>query len=190
MQQQTITRKFEFDAGHRVMNERMKCFSGHGHRYVVELEFAFDSMQEIGYAIDFKEVKRVGCQWIDDMMDHGFLLNPHDKELIETFTKINTKVYLMSLAGKEAYCNPTAENIAKEIFLAMDFLFDSKRAQSTGLRMQRVVLFETPNCWTECLASSVSELEKQYFLEQHQAQLQAFSDKMAVVEYDDRKLGI
>ena len=29
----TVTRIFEFDAAHRVMNEKVKCFNLHGHRF-------------------------------------------------------------------------------------------------------------------------------------------------------------
>ena len=32
-----ITRKLEFDAGHRVMNHESKCATCHGHRYVLEV---------------------------------------------------------------------------------------------------------------------------------------------------------
>ena len=68
---QEIVRMAEFDSMHRVMNEKMKCFNVHGHRYKVEMGFEFDSNQfgdeSIGYAIDFKEIKRVGSQWIDDL---------------------------------------------------------------------------------------------------------------------------
>ena len=75
---QYITRSGTFDSGHRVMNERMKCFNLHGHTYLYDLTFSFDSMKDIGYAIDFKEIKRVACQWIDDILDHGFIVNPKD----------------------------------------------------------------------------------------------------------------
>ena len=88
MKKQYITRKGTFDSGHRVMNERMKCFNMHGHTYLYELEFEFNSMEAIGYAIDFKEIKRVGCQWIDDMLDHGFIVNPKDDDVIKACAKI------------------------------------------------------------------------------------------------------
>ena len=65
---QTITREYGFDAGHRVMNERFKCFNAHGHRYHIKLTYSFQDMHEIGYIIDFKEIKRVGVQWIDDVI--------------------------------------------------------------------------------------------------------------------------
>ena len=116
---QYISRKGNFDSGHRVMNERMKCFNVHGHTYLYELTFAFNNMEEIGYAIDFKEIKRVFCQWIDDILDHGMLLNPQDYELINVTGKLGSKLWLMSLNGEHEYCNPSVENIAKEVFLAM-----------------------------------------------------------------------
>jgi len=74
MKKQYITRKGSFDSGHRVMNERMKCFNIHGHTYLYELEFEFNEMEEIGYAIDFKEIKRVGWQWINDIIKNGMIL--------------------------------------------------------------------------------------------------------------------
>ena len=44
MKKQYITRKGTFDSGHRVMNERMKCFNMHGHTYLYELEFEFNEI--------------------------------------------------------------------------------------------------------------------------------------------------
>ena len=58
MKVQYITRKGNFDSGHRVMNEFMKCYNIHGHTYLYELTFSFENMEEIGYAIDFKEIKK------------------------------------------------------------------------------------------------------------------------------------
>ena len=59
---QYITRKGEFDAAHRILHERIKCFNLHGHRFGYELKFSFEEEGGLGYAIDFKEIKRVACQ--------------------------------------------------------------------------------------------------------------------------------
>jgi 6-pyruvoyl-tetrahydropterin synthase len=106
------------------MNEAMKCFNMHGHTYICYTEFEFNEMEDIGYAIDFKEIKRVGLQWIDDLLDHGMILNPKDTEVINAAKNTNSKMWLMSLNGEGNYCNPSVENIAKEIFLAMMVLFE------------------------------------------------------------------
>ena len=180
---QLITRKFEFDAGHRVMNERMKCFSAHGHRYVVELTFLFSSSQEIGYAIDFKEIKRVGCQWIDDFWDHGFLLNPEDLNLIQTLELIGTKIWLMTLNGTN-YCNPTVENMAKELFLVQEELF----SHYLDLSIHSIRIYETPNCWTDCSLNSISNEERENFLFFNRERLQSYVTTKGTIEYDDRKI--
>lgn len=185
---QYISRKGNFDSGHRVMNEFMKCFNIHGHTYLYELTFSFENMEEIGYAIDFKEIKRVFCQWIDDIMDHGMILNPHDTKLIETTRDYGTKLWLMSLNGEGEYCNPSVENIAKEVFLAMEILSETLYANTpTGLKIHKVQIYETPNCSTECFADSISENESGHFYSQNGLEIEAYAKEKGVLEYDDRK---
>ncbi len=183
MSYQTITRKGSFDSGHRVMNERMKCFNLHGHTYLYELEFAFNQVEDIGYAIDFKEIKRVGCQWIEEFLDHGMILNPKDKDVILACEVTKSKLWLMSLNGEGNYCNPSAENIAKEMFLAVEYLLNNE-----CLKLQKARLFETPNCYTDSFVDSVTLTERQNFLSVRKAELEEYKQKMGVVEYDDRKI--
>jgi 6-pyruvoyltetrahydropterin/6-carboxytetrahydropterin synthase len=186
---QYISRKGNFDSGHRVMNEFMKCFNIHGHTYLYELTFSFENMEEIGYAIDFKEIKRVGCQWIDDILDHGMILNPYDTKLIETTRDYGTKLWLMSLNGKDEYCNPSVENISREVFLAMEILFDEVyKNTKTGLKIHRVTIYETPNCWTEVKAASITNRERQNFREARFDEIKTYADMKGVLEYDDRKI--
>ena len=186
MKKQYITRKGSFDSGHRVMNERMKCFNIHGHTYLYELEFEFNEMEEIGYAIDFKEIKRVGCQWIDDILDHGMLLNPHDLKLIETTKDYGSKLWLMSLIGFGEYCNTSVENIAKEIFLAMMVLFNP--SVYPNLRIHRVIIYETPNCSTICSRESISDIEAANWMLVRYEELTKYTLDKGIFEYDDRKL--
>ena len=184
---QTISRKGSFDSGHRVMNERMKCYNIHGHTYLYTLTFSFINSEDIGYAIDFKEVKRVGCQWIDDMLDHGMILNPHDTALIHTSAELQSKLWLMSLNGLAEYCNPTVENIAKEIFLAMEILFPQTSNSFTGLKIHKVKIFETPNCYTTVKAGSISERERLNFRNARYGIIRDYWEEKGIVEYDDRK---
>jgi 6-pyruvoyltetrahydropterin/6-carboxytetrahydropterin synthase len=183
MKKQYITRKGTFDSGHRVMNERMKCFNLHGHTYLYELEFEFNEMEEIGYAIDFKEIKRVGSQWIDDLLDHGMIVNPHDIEVIRAATATDSKIWYMSLNGIGQYCNPSVENIAKEMFLAMQILFDKYE----NLKIHKITLYETPNCFTTCINESISELERDNWCFANLDAVCLYRDEKGIVEYDDRK---
>jgi len=180
---QVIVRKGSFDAGHRVMNERLKCFNIHGHTYLYELAFNFSKSKDIGYNIDFKEIKRVGCQWIDDHLDHALIVNPNDHFLIQAGIGLKSKMWFMSLNGVGKYCNPTVENIAKEIFLAIQFLLNDK-----DLHLQHIRLYETPNCYTECYRHSISPSEKNNFLDRYKKDLEKYKQEKGTIEYDDRKL--
>lgn len=178
-----------FDAGHRVMNERMKCFNVHGHTYLCELTFKFEEMEEIGYAIDFKEIKRVHLAWIDDILDHAMILNPKDKDLIDVTKKLGSKMWLMSLAGQGKYCNPTVENICKEVFLAMQIISDTLYGDlPTGLEIFHVKINETPNCWAHCNKHSISEAESDNFYKANEDNISSYARAKGIVEYDDRKL--
>lgn len=184
MKKQYISRKGSFDSGHRVMNEKMKCFNIHGHTYLYELEFEFNEMESIGYAIDFKEIKRVGCQWIDDILDHGMILNPQDTKLIETTISYGSKLWLMSLNGENEYCNPSVENVAKEIYLAMEVLFESYR---NTLKIHRVIIYETPNCATTCINESISLDERRNWIKTKFNEVHNYAIEKGILEYDDRK---
>jgi len=171
------------------MNEKMKCFLPHGHTYLYELTFSFENMEEIGYAIDFKEIKRVFCQWIDDLLDHGAILNPKDDILIKAVKDLDGKLWLMSLNGEGEYCNPSVENIAKEIFLAMDVLSHTLYGNKlTGLQIHNVKIYETPNCWTDCFRESISNLEQARFMDAQSAKIKAYALEKGILEYDDRKI--
>jgi 6-pyruvoyltetrahydropterin/6-carboxytetrahydropterin synthase len=181
---QYITRKGSFDAGHRVMNEKMKCFNMHGHTYLYELTFSFTNSRDIGYPVDFKEIKRVGCEWIERYLDHGFIANPKDTAVIELVQGLGNKLWVMTLNGKDEYCNPTAENIAKELFMAISWV--SARWHE-GLNLYEIKLWETPNCCTTCIRGSISDEEIMHFGKCHADELDAYVKDMGTLEYDDRK---
>lgn len=186
---QYITQKTNLDCGHRVMNESMKCFNIHGHTYLTELTFSFTQMEDIGYAIDFKEIKRVFVQYLQDYMDHGMILNPKDELLIKTTKEYGTKLWLMSLNGEGEYCNPSVENIAKEVFMAMDILSKTLYGDSkTGLKIHGVKIYETPNCFTECFEESILNSEKIRFWDAKAVEIAKYAKEKGVLEYDDRKL--
>lgn len=139
----TVTRIFEFDAAHRVMNERVKCFNLHGHRFKVEVTFEYDKKAALGYAIDFKEIKRIVGAYIDEHLDHACILNPLDKELIDLCKKNGWRVYIVGM-GRNEDINPSAENLASELLYIVKQLFIKDRA---NIRPTNIRLYETPNCW-------------------------------------------
>jgi 6-pyruvoyltetrahydropterin/6-carboxytetrahydropterin synthase len=58
----TITRKLEFDAGHRIPDHKSQCRNLHGHRYTVEITLtgeviAAEGNSDNGVFMDFWVVK-------------------------------------------------------------------------------------------------------------------------------------
>ena len=44
----SVTRRLEFDAGHRIPDHRSQCRNLHGHRYVLEITLTGDIVQAPG----------------------------------------------------------------------------------------------------------------------------------------------
>jgi 6-pyruvoyltetrahydropterin/6-carboxytetrahydropterin synthase len=168
------------------MNEKMKCFNLHGHTYRYELTFVFAYTQEIGYAIDFKEIKRVFMEFIDVYFDHGTVVNPHDEAIIAVCKILKSKYWIMGIANGE-YCNPTVENMAKEIFiLIMILVVLYQKKQHVGLQLQSIRLWETPSCFTDCVPESISQIEISNIEAAYGKLLQEFVDNKGAINYDDR----
>lgn len=158
---QTITRHHDFDTAHRVMFEKVKCFNLHGHRFRVEASFEYDTVKAIGYSVDFKEIKRVAFSWVDDFLDHGVMLNPRDTDLIELTIKNGWKLWLMGM-GNDGDFNPSAENIATELFYLFNRFFQYER---DGIKLHSIRLYETPNCWvdaTEAMYGATKEFDEHW----------------------------
>lgn len=187
MQKMTMIRIHKLDLSHRVMNERVKCFNLHGHRVAVEIHCSFTELNSIGYALDFKEMKRVALSYLDKRFDHAHVGNPRDVELNQLCKKNGWKLHEMNLMGPGGDCNPSAENISKELFFAASKLLDDPT--NCDLHVSKVVFYETENCWVECTKESFSDLDWQNLESSEFAQsLQAHKKAMGVFEYDLRKV--
>jgi 6-pyruvoyltetrahydropterin/6-carboxytetrahydropterin synthase len=113
-----ISVKTHFDAAHLIRGHRGKCRELHGHRWDVEVIISTREVDELGMAVDFALVK--------DLI----------RELVERYDHC-------LLNDLEAYAtlNPTAENIAKE-------LYEKIRAGLPGHGQVALVrVWESPECW-------------------------------------------
>lgn len=141
-----ITRRLEFDAGHRIPNHNSQCKHLHGHRYAIEITLSGDiitaaGVSEEGMVMDFSDVKHIAKERVVDVWDHAFLVYRGDKAVLD---------FLNTLPGHKTVVMdviPTAENLAK---VAFDLLHDAYRDTfGNHLRLERVRLFETPNNWAD-----------------------------------------
>jgi len=133
------TRRIQFDAGHRVVGHQNKCNFLHGHRYVLEVTVASESLNNLGMVVDFSDMKNVIKNWIDDNFDHSLILYKSDKPIGEKISDwTGQKIYYMDH-------NPTAENIA--LHLKTEIL--PKLFINTSFSIDKIKLYETPNCFVE-----------------------------------------
>jgi 6-pyruvoyltetrahydropterin/6-carboxytetrahydropterin synthase len=144
-----ITRRLEFDAGHRLPNHKSQCRHLHGHRYAIEITVEADVVankgsSDEGMVMDFSDVKSIAQQVLVDRWDHAFLAHRDDKPVVDFLAGIKDhKTVLLDAV-------PTAENLAH---IAFGILRDAYRDQCGGrIKLNRVRLYETPNCWADALA--------------------------------------
>lgn len=104
-----------FDAAHQLRGYKGKCENIHGHNWKVEVEVIAENLDEIGIAIDFKELKRI-TEEVISRLDHEFI------NQIPPFTQIN----------------PSSENIARWIYLSLKEILSA-----TPVRLYSVTVWES-----------------------------------------------
>ena len=143
-----ITRRLEFDAGHRIPNHASQCRHLHGHRYALEITLSGEVLGSEGAAaqgmvMDFSEVKSIANAALVSHWDHAFLVYEGD-DAVGTF--------LATLPGHKTVVLPvvpTAENLAAEAFRILDAAYVD--TYGNQLRLERVRLYETPNNWADAV---------------------------------------
>ncbi len=146
-----IVKIIQWDMGHRVLNHRSVCKGLHGHRYKAEIIVEGDIVEESGASeegmvIDFADIKNIANSFIQEKLDHAFMVWEQDKELLDFFENSE---------GHKPVIVPftsTAENVAAYIFNELDGKFKDK--YSTGLKLHSVKLWETP---TSCAIYSCED---------------------------------
>ena len=130
--------------GHRVLNHRSVCKGLHGHRYKAEICVEGDLVEkkdasEEGMVIDFADIKKTAQKFIQEELDHAFMVWEKDIELLEFFK--NSKGHKPVIVP----FTPTAENVAAYIFNQLKDKFTD--VFKTGLHLQSVKLWETPSSY-------------------------------------------
>lgn len=141
-----ITRRLEFDAGHRIPHHASHCRHLHGHRYAIEITLSGEIDRTEGAAgqgmvMDFSDVKAIANSVLVNQWDHAFLVYRGDRAVVD---------FLASLEGHKTVVLPvvpTAENLAAEAFRLLDAAY--LETYGNQLRLQRVRLYETPNNWAD-----------------------------------------
>jgi 6-pyruvoyltetrahydropterin/6-carboxytetrahydropterin synthase len=130
-----ITRKIEFSASHvcRVPElseeENRRLFGlaanphGHGHNYVLEVSVEGTPDPLTGMVLDLKDLKELLNREVVSLYDHRFL-----NYEVPPFDRVN----------------PTAENIAREIWRRLE-----PALAGEGHKLRQVRLYETADLWVD-----------------------------------------
>lgn len=144
-----ITRRLEFDAGHRIPDHRSQCRHLHGHRYAMEITLSGDVIEQNGdpangMVMDFGDIKTIAMQEVVSEWDHAFLVFTGDTA-VRTFldSMPDHKTVVLDVV-------PTAENLASAAFRILAPKYT--HAYGNNLKLERVRLYETPNCWADATA--------------------------------------
>ena len=145
----SITRRLEFDAGHRLPNHQGQCRNVHGHRYAIEITISGDLVNEQGAAddgmvMDFGDIKMIAREKLVDLWDHAFLVHRGDIVMVDFLAAITGhKTVVLDVV-------PTAENLATVAFAILKNAYHDRFGHT--LTLMRVRLYETPNCWADAVA--------------------------------------
>lgn len=104
-----------FDAAHQLRGYKGKCENIHGHHWKVEVEIVSDTLNELGFVVDFKELKKI-TEEVVSQLDHSFI------NKISPFDKIN----------------PSSENIARWIYTSL-----KNRLDKDFIRLFSVTVWES-----------------------------------------------
>ncbi len=142
----SITRRLEFDSGHRIPNHDGQCKHLHGHRYAIEVTLTGEVADHPGKAddgmvLDFGDIKRLTNQYVVEPWDHAFLVAKEDEGLVAFLATLpNHKTVVMEHV-------PTVENLANAAFAILQPVFS--KSFSGRLELSALRLYETPNCWAD-----------------------------------------
>lgn len=146
-----ITRRLEFDAGHRIPSHSSQCRHLHGHRYIIEITLsgeiiATEGLSEQGMVMDYSEVKRIAKEQLVDAWDHAFLVYCKDQVVLNFLNSLpDHKTVVLEMP-------PTAENLATLAFRKLDSAY--LHNYGNNLKLERVRIYETPNNWADCTRST------------------------------------
>ena len=126
----TITKEVYFCYGHRLMNHAGKCRNLHGHSVKASISIQQKELNNQDMVCDFSDVRDCVETYINDCLDHNFLLHKDDP------------IIPMLIANNERFLaldeHPTAEVLSKMIY---------QYVKEAGFNVAQVVLWETASAY-------------------------------------------
>lgn len=108
----SISKEIHFCYGHRLLEHKGACKHLHGHSAKVSIRLGRETLDARGMVCDFADLSHFVKSWLDHEFDHTLLLYREDP-LLPLLQAANEHYRILD-------CHPTAENIARLIFEAVD----------------------------------------------------------------------
>ncbi|MFH1462055.1 MAG: 6-carboxytetrahydropterin synthase QueD [bacterium] len=105
----SLTKKFTFDAAHRLSNYAGKCKNLHGHTYLLEVTIKGRVNKRTGMVMDFEDIKKIVDKLVLKKLDHQYInkivkvstaeniIQWIWKVLSNGFKKYNVELYILKL---------------------------------------------------------------------------------------------
>ena len=142
----TITKRLEFDAGHRIPDHKSKCRNLHGHRYALEITLEGEPVDvpgasDNGMLMDFSDVKQIALQHLVDVWDHAFIVYEGDAAM---------QLLLSGLPDHKTVVVPKIPTVENLAMVAYEILAPHyTRRFGKQLTLAKVRLYETPTSWAD-----------------------------------------
>lgn len=130
-----IEKRFTLAGGHRLSKHQGRCYSLHGHNYVVLVGIKASTLDDNDMIMDFSELKEVVNEIIDPL-DHCMLVNECDMEDMQPFLDRNMRV--MTIGD----CDPTAERISETIYKQLQ---EKLKLRKDFIQVDYVTVYENEN---------------------------------------------
>lgn len=128
--------ELSFASGHRLLEHNGKCVFPHGHTYKAEIWVASETLNDLGFVVDFTELKEKVNAWVEAEWDHAFLINSRDVELLNALRKVEgSRLFIFQDA------NPSAEVMASKLYRQTRGL--------AGVEPLKVRVWESPTQYAE-----------------------------------------
>jgi 6-pyruvoyltetrahydropterin/6-carboxytetrahydropterin synthase len=127
-----VVKRLEFCYGHRLLSYEGKCAHLHGHNGILEIELQSTELDAQGMVCDFSTINAIAEKFVLQKLDHHLILHSHDP-LIKSLREAGQEIL-------ELPANPTAENIAKFIFYALE---------EQGLPVSTIRVWESSSSYAE-----------------------------------------
>lgn len=109
-----ISKEFSVAMGHRLSQHHGLCSNFHGHNYKIIVGIQSGMLNENGMVMDFSDLKHIVNERIIQY-DHALMINKKDLPVAKKMQEVLSDLKILIVPYE-----PTAENMAKEIYLFVE----------------------------------------------------------------------